>query len=76
VGLVDRIRGLFGGKRSTGADSTALIGGAAIAATSHDDSREESTDAYADPADVGGSSGGGWGDGGAGGGDGGAGGAA
>jgi hypothetical protein len=70
VSIFDRIRELFGRKRSTDADSTVLIGAAAIAA-SHDDSRDESADAHADSADAGGSVGGGWGDAGGGGGDGG-----
>jgi hypothetical protein len=71
VRLVDRIRELFSGKRSTGADSTAVVGGAVVASTIHDDDRDESADAHADSADAGGSVGGGWGDAGGGGGDGG-----
>lgn len=65
--MLDRIRELFGGKRSTGADSAAVIGGAAVAGTLHDHDRADDADSQSDPGTA--SGGGGWGDSGGAGGD-------
>ena len=70
MSIIDRIRELFGGKRS-GAEYGAVAGGAVVATSGDDRAQDESSD----PGESVGADGGGWsGDGGGGGGDGGGGG--
>jgi hypothetical protein len=72
MGIIDRIRELFGRKPS-GAESTAVAGGAVVAASTADEDRIGGVDHQSDSGWFGGAGdAGGGGDGGAGGGDGGA----